>query len=139
MVCNFLFLSVRRLGHNLYFEASRDLFLLLFSFFESTRSHVRMLIEVSRLDLPETSRSGPPPEGAENGSDRPGALWEPKPPRNDRSLNRNTDRIWPPPEPAISAPRSGPPGTSDSDLPTDPLEELPVGLESSVVGVRRSV
>ena len=50
------------------------------------RSHVRMLMELSRLDLPETSRSGPPPEGPENCPNGPRACRRPKRLRNDLIL-----------------------------------------------------
>ena len=78
-----------------------------------------------RPDVPEPSRSGPLPDGPRNGPNRPGPFRAPKSSKFDHALNSKTIRIRPPPEPENLAPRSGPPGTFDLDLPTDPLEELP--------------
>jgi len=52
----------------------------------------------ARVDLPETSRSGPHPEGSENGPNGSGALRDRRRLRNDRSVNRNSHRIGPPPK-----------------------------------------
>ncbi len=82
-------------------------------------------ISTPNSDLPEPSLSGPFSDGPQNGPNRTGPFWTPKSSKFDHALNSKTIRIRPPPESENLAPRSGPPGTSDLDLPTDPLEELP--------------
>ena len=53
----------------------------------------------ARVDLLETSRAGPHPEGSENCPNGSGVLRDRKTIRNDRSLDRNSNRIGPPPGP----------------------------------------
>ena len=134
LVCAFRFEASRRWCSYFWYRGVERLLLLLvvvlLRFLLLTFVVVLTSMEFSRSDLSEASRSGPLPEGPQNGPNRPGALRTPKSSRNDQVLNRKSNRIRPPPESENLAPRSGPLGTSDLDLPTGPLEELPRGLES---------
>ena len=81
-------------------SSKMSLSLFFFSLFVST-SFARPDVgrNFARVDLLETSRAGPHPEGSENCPNGSGALRDRKPLRNDRSLNRISNRIGPPPGP----------------------------------------
>ena len=77
-----------------------SLSLFFFSLFVST-SFARPDVgrHFARVDLLETSRAGPHPEGSENCPNGSGAFRDRKPLRNNRSLNGSSSRIGPPPGP----------------------------------------
>ena len=73
-----------------------SLSLFFFSLFVST-SFARPDVgrNFARVDLLETSRAGPHPEGSENCPNGSGAFRDRKPLRNDRSVNKSSHRIGP--------------------------------------------
>jgi len=82
------------------------------------------VVSASVVGPSEPSRPGAPPDGPQNGPNRPGASWDPKMLRFDTFVNWKPNRIWRPPEPANLASRQAPPGPPERDLP-DLLENPP--------------
>ena len=101
------------------------------------------VVSASVVGPSETTRSGRPLGGPQNGPNRPGAFWDTKRLRFDTFVNRKCTefcglpirRIWPPDTCPISTPSLAPPGPPKSTSGHACLSRLPA-FEPSLCGQR---